>query len=90
MGELKYSRKADKVGYLYRAALYLALGDGESGVLFLKQSRDVSREVRFLYETLVKEIKRTQVDESWRRVFAEKILDEYKRQMYNLKIGTAA
>lgn len=36
MGLNKYSQKSDRVANLYRAALYLAKGDKQTALLFLK------------------------------------------------------
>ncbi len=38
MGELKYSQKADAVGNLYRAALFLARGNKEQAITMLERA----------------------------------------------------
>ncbi|PIV00630.1 hypothetical protein COS54_02540 [Candidatus Shapirobacteria bacterium CG03_land_8_20_14_0_80_39_12] len=75
----KKSLKADALANYYRAALYLAQGNLETGLLFLKKAYAVfpSKSENFK-EILVKPgiLKEEKVRLFW----AEKALDQYQRQ----------
>ena len=81
MGDIKYSKSADGVGYLYRAALYLAKGEREAAVTFLQKAvaqkdTENSKELKSLLKELTEEKSTT--------LIAEKILDQYKKLSFLL------
>lgn len=82
MEELKQSKKADCVGYLYRAALYLAQGDIESSLVFLEKSGEEFESAKLLQVKLLHH--KNTITEKKRLMFAERVLDEYKRQLYGI------
>lgn len=84
MAELKRNKKADSIGYLYRAALYLAKGDDNVAFQFLARIGDQS-----VFTAVVQEVQRQKrnaiTTPKKKRYWAEKLLDEYKRQMFLLR-----
>ncbi len=73
MGELKNSQFADGVGYLYRAALYMALGQKKLAVTFLKTAeRKIGKRIL---------LPKSEDD----KYVAEKILDVYRNFLILLK-----
>lgn len=84
MGEIKQSDFADGVGYLYRAALYLAKGDQKSSILFLQTAvKKIGKDKLYALDPIVcnSTIFR---DDKERLLWAERILDEYKRLFFLL------
>lgn len=75
----KKSLKSDAVANYYRAALYLAQGNLETGLLFLRKACTVfSNKTENFEEILTKpEILK---EEKVRLFWAEKALDQYQRQ----------
>lgn len=71
MAELKYSRKADKIGNLYRSALYMAQGNVDIALQFLKKG------LHNKLDQLSKDQLTTEKDQKY---WAEKILDQYIKQ----------
>lgn len=66
MGLNKYSQKSDRVANLYRAALYLAKGDKQTALLFLKTtSPDLAEKIAPINS------------QKQKNFWAEKILDLY-------------
>lgn len=68
MAELKYSLKADKIANLYRSALYLAQGDVDIALQFLKKS---------VHNGFSRLSKNQLMTEHSQKYWAEKILDRY-------------
>jgi len=68
MSEIKYSKKADNIVNLYRCALYLAQGDVDTGLQFLKKASFPQ------FNYILKEKLNTEKDQKY---WAEKILDQY-------------
>jgi hypothetical protein len=66
MGLDKFSKQSDRIANLYRAAFHLAKGDKSTCLNFLKNSGS----------TLVDKV--TDCPTSQNRLWAEKILDEYR------------
>jgi len=64
----KYSKKADRIANLYRAALYLAKGDKSTALIFLKP---VAPELAKKINSINSQKQKT--------FWAEKILDRYHK-----------
>jgi hypothetical protein len=77
MTDLKHNTIADGIGYLYRTALYLAKGDVEQGLAFLKTAQEKLDEMVNI--PLDKDLLKEQ-----NIYWAEKALDEYKDRMRKL------
>ena len=74
----RFDLKADGIADVYRAALYLARGDNNIGLRFLKQARGKIGE-RFLGSSL-SEISADKLTTRQQQLFlAEKLLDQYLR-----------
>lgn len=74
MSELKHSTSADGVGYIYRTALYLAKGNVEQALEFLKTAEDK-------LDLLLPIPHDSTVLSEQKEYWAEKALDEYKERM---------
>lgn len=77
MTELKNNTTADGIGYLYRTALYLAKGNVDQAVDFLKTAEDKLDQILPIPQE--KELLKEQ-----NTYWAEKALDEYKEKMREL------
>ncbi|MCJ7826236.1 hypothetical protein MUP56_01300 [Patescibacteria group bacterium] len=79
MGALKYSDKADGVAYLYRSAFMLAKGNIKQGMQFLHIASEKNS------DTNIKTLLKYPESQKNTLLLAEKVLDEYKRQMTFLR-----
>lgn len=79
MGEIKYDKQADGVGFLYRAAFYLAKGDAELAVAFLKKALNSIKKDNIQILRSVSGKPELIKEKTKQLYWAEKILDEYKR-----------
>lgn len=84
MAELKRSKKADSIGYLYRAALYFAKGDDSAAFQFLERICDQHLRAGIIQQVRT-EKQNVLITPQKNRYWAEKLLDEYKRQMFLLR-----
>lgn len=74
----KFDRRSDGIADVYRAALYLARGNSETGLKFLNQAKTkIGKRLTgsFLSDMSVPKLKNRQQQLFW----AEKILDQYLR-----------
>ncbi|MGI5826526.1 MAG: hypothetical protein ACOX50_03885 [Patescibacteria group bacterium] len=79
MADLKNNIKADAVGYLYRAAFYLAKGDQASALNFLNTTTQrISQNKLLIIKPLLENPKAQLATKQQERYWAEKILDEYR------------
>jgi len=84
MGEIKYNLKADGIAYLYRSAFYLAKGDTLSGLMMLKKAEErIDQNEMEKLQPLFENPDNYLSNESKKRFWAEKILNEYRR-LFNL------
>ena len=83
MGDIKYSQQADGLGYLYRAAFYLARGEKAAAVLFLQKAVEKinAQSIQALRLTLSELSQRKIKIGTETTIVAEKILDEYKKTL---------
>lgn len=75
----KKSLKADALANYYRAALYLAQGNLETGLLFLKKAYTISPSKTDNFEEV---LTNTEIlkEKKMRLFWAEKALDQYQKQ----------
>ena len=78
MGALKYSEKADGIGFLYRSAFAFAKGNKEQGLRFLRIASQKNQDQNIA--SLVDSSEHIQN----MRLLAEKVLDEYKKLIFML------
>lgn len=77
--QLKHSQMADGAGYLYRSAFMLAKGNRKQGMQFLHIASEKNP------DTNVKMLMEYSKNQQNTLLLAEKVLDEYKRQMTFLR-----
>lgn len=86
MTDLKNDLQVDAIGYLYRAAFYLAKGDSVTALNFLNQTAQrIPPEKLDLLKPLLDQPREQLADKQQELYWAEKILDEYKILFNSLK-----
>ena len=86
MTDLKNDLQADAIGYLYRAAFYLAKGDSVSALNFLNQTaQTIPQEKLGQLQPLFDQPQDQLVSKQQELFWAEKILDEYRVLLNNIK-----
>ena len=88
MDNLKYSLKADAIGFLYRSAYNMAIGDDKMSIEFLHK---INNELELgKYEILKPLLQKTTLElkKEQKLVWAEHILDIYKIYLSELLTAT--
>jgi len=85
MGGIKDSKRVDAIGNLYRVALFLAQGNCDRAISFLKKSASLLSgeelgDLTKLLENFDSELAFPAREKYW----AEKALDQYKKLMFSL------